>query len=159
MEQIIREKLKEAVKFLYNCEADDSLIQIQETRKEFTGDFTFVVFPILRYSKNTPEQTGESIGNWLKENLQLISGYNVIKGFLNLIVSEKWWLSEYKKFSGQGDVFSECKNKNPETILVEYSSPNTNKPLHLGHIRNNFWVTRFTEFFQPAGIRLLKPTL
>ncbi|MGD0582164.1 MAG: arginine--tRNA ligase [Bacteroidales bacterium] len=159
MEQIIREKLKEAVMFLYNCEVDDNLIQIQETRKEFTGDFTFVVFPILRFSKNTPEQTGESIGNWLKENLQLISGYNVIKGFLNLIVSEKWWLSEFKKFAALSDLFSECKNKHPEIILVEYSSPNTNKPLHLGHIRNNLLGYSLYKILSACGHKVIKTNI
>jgi arginyl-tRNA synthetase len=159
MEQIIREKLREALKFLYNCEADDSLIQLQETRKEFTGDFTFVVFPFLRYSKNTPEQTGESIGRWLKDNLQLISGYNVIKGFLNLIISEKWWLVEYEKFAGQGDIFTGCKTSGPETILVEYSSPNTNKPLHLGHIRNNLLGFSLYRILSACGHKVIRTNI
>lgn len=158
MEQIIREKIKEAVKFLYNCEIDDSVIQIQETRKEFTGDFTFVVFPILRYSKNTPEQTGESIGKWLSENISQISGYNVIKGFLNLIISEKLWLSEFERFRNN-DIFSGCRAARPETILVEYSSPNTNKPLHLGHIRNNLLGYSLYRILTACGNKVIKTNI
>jgi arginyl-tRNA synthetase len=159
MEDKIREKIKEGVKFLYNCEVDDNLIQIQETRKEFTGDFTFVVFPILRYSKNTPEQTGEMIGKWLSENFPKISGFNVIKGFLNLIVSEKWWLSEFEKFAVQDDILSKCRSAEPETILVEYSSPNTNKPLHLGHIRNNLLGFSLYRILSACGHKVVKTNI
>src|SRR5512145_1384194 len=95
MEIILKEKVKEAVKFLYNSEVNDDLIQVQETRKDFKGDFTLVVFPLLRFSKNTPEKTGETIGDYLVKNFYAISGYNVIKGFLNLEISDKWWLEYF----------------------------------------------------------------
>jgi len=159
MEDIIREKIKEAVKVLYNCEVADNLIQVQETRKEFTGDFTFVVFPILRYSKNTPENTGEMVGEWLSQNFTKISGFNVIKGFLNLIVSEKWWLAEFEKFAGQDNVLDECRSDKPETILVEYSSPNTNKPLHLGHVRNNLLGFSLYRILSACGHNVIKTNI
>jgi len=87
MEIILREKIRDAVKALYNSHVADELIQLQETRKDFKGDFTLVVFPLLRFSKNTPEQTGETIGNYLVGNYNVIAGYNVIKGFLNLEIA------------------------------------------------------------------------
>ena len=92
MEIVLKEKIKEAVKIIYNSEVTDDLIQIQETRKDFKGDFTLVVFPLLRFSKNTPEKTGETIGNYLIENFPAVSGFNVIKGFLNLEISDAWWI-------------------------------------------------------------------
>jgi arginyl-tRNA synthetase len=159
MEEIIREKIREAVKFLYSCEVDYNLIQVQETRKEFTGDFTFVVFPVLRFSKNTAEQTGEKIGKWLSENFQIISGYNVIKGFLNLIVSEKWWLIEFEKLAGSENILNNCKTDHPQTVLVEYSSPNTNKPLHLGHIRNNLLGFSLFRILIACGHRVIKTNI
>jgi arginyl-tRNA synthetase len=159
MEDLIRDKIREAVKVLYNCEIEEKLVQIQETRKEFTGDYTFVVFPIVRFSKNTPEQTGENVGKWLKENFSLVSDYNVIKGFLNLILSEKWWLSEFSRISSEHDPFSGCRTANPETILVEYSSPNTNKPLHLGHIRNNLLGYSLYRILSACGHKVIKTNI
>jgi len=159
MEQLIREKIKEAVKFLYNSEVDINLIQVQETRKEFTGDYTFVVFPLLRFSKNTPEQTGESIGKWLMENFRLIAGYNVIKGFLNLELSEKWWLKEFSKSASCSNIYEQCLAGKPEIILVEYSSPNTNKPLHLGHIRNNLLGYSLYKILKACGHEVIRTNI
>lgn len=136
MESVIKDCIKEAIKTLYNSDAEDELIQIQETRKDFRGDFTLVVFPLLRFSKNTPEQTGKDIGSYLSEKLPAVTGFNVIKGFLNLEISDRWWMEYFRTTAGEEDFFSYCRVEHPETILVEYSSPNTNKPLHLGHIRN-----------------------
>lgn len=99
MESILKGKVKEAVKLLYNSDVSDNLIQIQETRKDFKGDFTLVVFPLLRFSKNTPEKTGEDIGNHIVATYAAISGFNVIKGFLNLEISDKWWLEFFKNLN------------------------------------------------------------
>jgi arginyl-tRNA synthetase len=159
MELILKEKIREAVKFLYNTDVDESMIQLQETRKDFKGDFTFVVFPLLRYSKNTPEQTGESIGNWLIQNFPAISGFNVIKGFLNLVVSDRWWMEYFQGLAPERDIFSECRNVKPETILVEYSSPNTNKPLHLGHIRNNLLGFSIYRILSACGHKVIKTNI
>jgi arginyl-tRNA synthetase len=159
MELILREKIREAIKFLYSTDVDESIIQLQETRKDFKGDFTFVVFPLLRYSKNTPEQTGESIGNWLIQNFPAISSFNVIKGFLNLVVSDKWWMEYFAKLAIVKDIHSDCRSDNPETILVEYSSPNTNKPLHLGHIRNNLLGYSIYRILSACGHNVIKTNI
>jgi arginyl-tRNA synthetase len=159
MELILKEKIREAIKFLYSTDVDESIIQLQETRKDFKGDFTFVVFPLLRYSKNTPEQTGESIGNWLIQNFPAISGYNVIKGFLNLVVSDRWWMEYFQKLALEKDIYSRCRSVDPETILVEYSSPNTNKPLHLGHIRNNLLGYSIYRILSACGHKVIKTNI
>ena len=159
MELILKDKIREAVKFLYNTDADESVIQLQETRKDFKGDFTFVVFPLLRYSKITPEQTGESIGNWILQNYPAISGFNVIKGFLNLVVSDKWWMDYFQRLALEKDIFSECRSGKSETILVEYSSPNTNKPLHLGHIRNNLLGFSIYRILSACGHNVIKTNI
>ena len=147
MELLLKEKIKGAINEIYNCEVSDELIQLQETRKDFKGDLTLVVFPLLRYSKNTPEQTGETIGAFLVKTFPAVSGYNVVKGFLNLVISTEWWMNYFREMEQMDDLLSPCLVPDPETILVEYSSPNTNKPLHLGHVRNNLLGYLFTKYF------------
>jgi len=159
MEIILKEKIKEAVKFVYNSEVTDELIQIQETRKDFRGDFTLVVFPLLRFSKNTPEKTGETIGNYLVDNFRAVSGYNVIKGFLNLEISDEWWVKFFRKMTSEKSHLENCQVSDPETILVEYSSPNTNKPLHLGHIRNNLLGYSLYRILSGCGHRVVKTNI
>ncbi|HLN19683.1 MAG TPA: arginine--tRNA ligase [Bacteroidales bacterium] len=159
MEIILKDKVKEAVQKLYNSEIQDDLIQIQETRKDFKGDFTVVVFPLLRFSKNTPERTGETIGNYLLENFPAISGFNVIKGFLNLEISDTWWVDYFSKLAQKADYFEEAMVSHPETILVEYSSPNTNKPLHLGHIRNNLLGFSLYRILAACGHKVIKTNI
>ena len=159
MEIILKDKIKEAVKVLYNSDVPVTLIQLQETRKEFKGDFTLVVFPLLRFSKNTPEKTGESIGNYLLTLFPSISGFNVIKGFLNLEISEKWWVEYFADMSSGRKLFGNCQVKNPEVILVEYSSPNTNKPLHLGHIRNNLLGYSLYRILSACGHKVIKTNI
>ena len=127
MEIFLKENIRRVIKELYNAEVNDDLIQIQETRKDFKGDFTLIVFPLLRFSKNTPEKTGEMIGSQLMDSSPEISGYNVIKGFLNIEISDKWWISYFAGMMAETDLLKNCRVKNPEVILVEYSSPNTNK--------------------------------
>ncbi len=97
MEIVLKNRIKEAIKNLYNCSVGDDLIQIQETRKDFRGDFTLVVFPLLRCSKNTPEKTGETIGNYIIENFTEFAAFNVIKGFLNIEISDAWWIELFHK--------------------------------------------------------------
>jgi arginyl-tRNA synthetase len=159
MESILKGKIREAIKSLYNSEVADNLIQIQETKKDFKGDFTLVVFPILRFSKNTPEQTGIEIGNYLIENFNVFSEFNVIKGFLNLIISDSWWVELFCKMSLVKDHCASCRVDNPQTILVEYSSPNTNKPLHLGHIRNNLLGYSLYRILSTCGHRVIKTNI
>lgn len=159
MEIVLKEKIKEAVKSAYNSEVKDDLIQIQETRKDFKGDFTLVVFPLLRFSKNTPEKTGETIGQYLIDNFPSVSGFNVIKGFLNLEISDTWWVDYFRKLASEGNHLENCQVSDRETILVEYSSPNTNKPLHLGHIRNNLLGFSLYRILSGCGHRVVKTNI
>ena len=159
MEIVLREKIRAAVKILYDSQVADDLVQIQETRKDFKGDFTLVVFPLLRFSKNTPEKTGETIGSYLVNNFYAISGYNVIKGFLNLEISDTWWLEYFGKTVLLKDHLENSRVSSPQTILVEYSSPNTNKPLHLGHIRNNLLGFSLFRILSGCGHRVIKTNI
>jgi arginyl-tRNA synthetase len=159
MEINLRNKIIEAVRVLYNSEVPENLIQIQETRKEFRGDFTLVVFPLLRYSKNTPENTGAAIGNYIQGELPHVSGFNVIKGFLNIEISDRWWVEYFAGLAATNDLYSKCRSAKPETILVEYSSPNTNKPLHLGHIRNNLLGFSLYRILSSCGHRVIKTNI
>ena len=159
MEIVLKEKIREAVKIIYNSEVKEDLIQIQETRKDFKGDFTLVVFPLLRFSKNTPEKTGETIGQYLKDNFTAVSGFNVIKGFLNLEISDAWWVEYFRKLTVEKTHLENCLVSHPETILVEYSSPNTNKPLHLGHIRNNLLGFSLYRILSGCGHRVIKTNI
>jgi arginyl-tRNA synthetase len=159
MEIILKEKIKEAVKIIYNSEVKDDLIQVQETRKDFKGDFTLVVFPLMRFSKNTPEKTGEMIGQYLTDNFPAVSGYNVIKGFLNLEISDKWWIGYFRKLASEKTHLEGCQVSKPEIILVEYSSPNTNKPLHLGHIRNNLLGYSLYRILSGCGHKVIKTNI
>lgn len=151
MQHNILERLNTAIaeilKDLY--ELDNAPIDWQPTRKEFEGDLTLVVFPYLRSSRKKPEATAEEIGNALQEKLAEVQAYNVIKGFLNISIADTYWLSclhGIQDLDGFGYA-----SKNDETILVEYSSPNTNKPLHLGHIRNNLLGYSVAEILAAAG--------
>ena len=159
MESVLKDKVREAINKIYNCEVSGELIQIQETRKDFRGDFTLVVFPLLRFSKNTPEKTAETIGIYLTENFPPVSGFNVIKGFLNLEISDRWWLDYFSVMSAEGDPLLKAKVSSPETILVEYSSPNTNKPLHLGHIRNNLLGYSLYRILSSTGHNVVKTNI
>ncbi|MBI5010672.1 MAG: arginine--tRNA ligase [Bacteroidia bacterium] len=159
MEVILREKIREAVKILYNSDVPEELIQVQETRKDFKGDFTLVVFPLLRFSKNTPEKTGETIGEYLIKNFSAVSEFNVIKGFLNLEISGRWWIEYFIKTASADNLTESCKVAAPGTILVEYSSPNTNKPLHLGHIRNNLLGFSIYRILSSCGHNVIKTNI
>jgi arginyl-tRNA synthetase len=159
MEITLKGKIKEAIKVLYNSEVADDLIQIQETRKDFKGDFTLVVFPLLRFSKNTPENTGETIGNYLTFNFPDVAGFNVIKGFLNLEISDSWWVGYFANVAADKSLLEDYHVSDPETILVEYSSPNTNKPLHLGHIRNNLLGYSLYRILSECGHKVIKTNI
>ena len=131
IEQILHTEIEKCLSELYSAEQQS--IQFQKTRKEFDGDITLVVFPLLRASKKGPEQTAEQIGNYLKEKVSQVSDFNVVKGFLNLSISSDFWLNQFiEAYKIQNFGFVEV-DENAPTYLVEYSSPNTNKPIHLGH--------------------------
>lgn len=159
LELKISEKLVKAVKKLYNHEITFDEIQIQRTRKDFRGDYTVVVFPLLRYSKKPPEQTAEEIGAYLKDYIEEISDFNVIKGFLNLTISNKFWISFLNSIHSQDKIYSFYFSDTYERIVVEFSSPNTNKPLHLGHIRNNLLGFSISRIFEATGRDVAKVNL
>ncbi len=136
IQDLLKQQIAAAIKHLYQIELLDHQIVIENTKPEFEGDFTYVVFSILKQSKKSPEQTAQEIGEYLKTNFSQLADFNVIKGFLNISLNNQFWfefLNTNYTNKDYGFVFTPSGQK----ILVEYSSPNTNKPLHLGHIRNN----------------------
>jgi len=142
-QKVIQEAVHETIKELFDQEATDSQIQIQPTRKEFEGEFTVVVFPLLKISKNAPEKTGQLIGEKLKDQLP-IDDFSVVKGFLNLKMKTSFWV-DHLKLTYDADSYGFSPPNSKPLVMVEYSSPNTNKPLHLGvlvrRIRNHWsWL-------------------
>ena len=156
-EQFIARKASEAIRALYGADVDAASLQVQVTRKEFEGDYTLVVFPLLRISHAAPDATGNAIGNWLAANVPEIAGFNSVKGFLNLLFSPVYWDEVFAEMAGNLD-FGQL----PPTgrnIMVEFSSPNTNKPLHLGHIRNNLLGDSVSRLLKENGNHVIKATL
>lgn len=146
-----------AVKSLYQADIPDTQISLQETRKEFEGQFTIVIFPVTRFSKKSPEQTGQEIGEILQQQIAEVVSYNVIKGFLNIVLSDAYWINLLHESISASDfgVFEPTGKR----IMVEYSSPNTNKPLHLGHIRNNLLGFSVAEIWKAYGYDVIKANL
>ena len=156
-ENFIAAKASEAVKAIYGADIEASSLQVQPTRKEFEGDYTLVVFPLLRTTRQSPDATGDSIGSWLVGNCKEISAYNSVKGFLNLSLSNDYW-KEALEQAASDQSFGQL----PPTgkrIMVEFSSPNTNKPLHLGHVRNNLLGFSVSELLKAAGNEVIRATL
>lgn len=143
----------------FNQNVPEEAINFQKTRKEFKGDTTVVVFPLLRYSKQAPEQTANRIGKYLQANSNLVSGFNVIKGFLNIEIAYSYWIDCLKNAYTDINYGLAKPNSNNQTIMIEYSSPNTNKPLHLGHIRNNLLGYSVAEILKAAGYKVIKVNL
>lgn len=156
IENFLQQKAAETVAALYGP-ADPAAIQIQKTRKEFEGDYTLVVFPLLKLSRKKPEDTATEIGEALVKNVPEIKGYNVIKGFLNLSLSNQFWGDRLAEVVADPDYGKA--QPTGHTIMVEYSSPNTNKPLHLGHIRNNLLGYSVSQILEAAGNRVIKVNL
>ncbi|MBL7472767.1 arginine--tRNA ligase [Robertkochia sediminum] len=149
MEELLIKTVKEAVKNLFDKELD--AVELQATRKEFEGDVTVVVFPMLRVVKGNPMQIGEQIGEYLKTNLQEVSDFNVIKGFLNLVIAEDHFIERFQIMRNTSDFGYVQPEAGEKAVMVEYSSPNTNKPLHLGHIRNNLLGYSVSEILKASG--------
>ncbi len=142
---------------MYGADLPSASYQVQVTRKEFEGDYTLVVFPLLKVSRQSPEATGKAIGEWLKENAGEIDGYNIVKGFLNIRFSNSYWISLFSSIAGNPD-YGQLPPTG-KTIMVEFSSPNTNKPLHLGHIRNNLLGWSVSRLLEANGHKVLKVNL
>ena len=159
IETLVQQKTLAALKELYSFVPDENLIQIQNTRKDQDGDITLVVFPFLRISRKSAEETGKEIGDYLIRNIQIISSFNVIKGFLNLIIANEYWLKILVSAHNDAGYGIIPTNENSESVMVEYSSPNTNKPLHLGHIRNNLLGYSISEILKANGKRVIKTNI
>ena len=160
IEKLIQTGVIAALKKLYDFEPDNNLVQLQNTRKDFIGDITLVVFPVLKYSKKRPEDTAAEIGNYLEENIDEVKSYNVVKGFLNLEINDKYWFSEALS-AWKDESFGKVKTakNHQELAMVEYSSPNTNKPLHLGHIRNNLLGFSISEILKANNFQVVKTNI
>ncbi len=159
IDKIIKDATLVAIKDLYDADVPEQQVSVQKTRKEFKGDFTLVVFPFLRFSKKSPDATAEEIGAFLKQKIKEVEDFNVIKGFLNLVLTDEYWLSFFKEI--YPDEFYAYKNKKEEAkkTVLEYSSPNTNKPLHLGHIRNNLLGWSVAKIIEANGDKVIKVNL
>ena len=156
-ELLISNKLKEAVNTLYGHDLELSSFQTQATRKEFVGDITAVMFPLLKISKKSPEQTGSEIGNKLIEISPEIESFNVVKGFLNIKLSNNYWLNIFRQIAAHND-WGQAPTSG-KSVMVEFSSPNTNKPLHLGHIRNNLLGWSVAKLLEANGHKVIKVNL
>ncbi len=157
IENIIIEYIQKAILTLYQTEISADKIVIQETRKEFEGQVTAVTFPFTKFSKKTPEQTGSEIGEYLKSEVPEVENFNVIKGFLNLSIIDSYWIEQL--LGEVSDANYGQSEPNGKKVMVEYSSPNTNKPLHLGHIRNNLLGYSVAEILSANGFEVIKVNL
>jgi len=155
LESQVIEEVQQALIELYEQEIGKEQLQVQKTRKDFEGDLTLVVFPLLRISKKSPEQTAEEIGQLLVQNSSIVDSYNVVKGFLNLLITPAYWLNFLETIQQQTNFGFETPNSQGR-VMVEYSSPNTNKPLHLGHLRNNFLGNSVSRILEANGKEVIK---
>jgi len=155
MEHKLIKKVVEGVKHLYGEELSEQQVQVQKTRKDFEGDLTVVVFPFLKASKKSPEQTAVDLGAFIQEHLEEVVGFNVVKGFLNFSISPAYWLNVFNTIATTENYGYQQPNSG-KTLMVEYSSPNTNKPLHLGHLRNNFLGYSVAEILKANGHKVIK---
>ena len=154
IQNIIETKVKEGFLALYNIEIPS--VEFQATRKEFEGDITVVVFPLLRYKKANPVQIGEDLGKYILENVTEITNYNVVKGFLNLVVNDSFYTNFFHRIYSNTSYGFVSPKADDKAMMVEYSSPNTNKPLHLGHVRNNLLGYSVAEIIKSAGKKVYK---
>ena len=159
IELIIRDQIIEAIEKCYDQKTDASLVQLQNTRREFEGDITLVVFPLVRISKKSPEQTATEIGIYLQQNVAEVDKFNVVKGFLNLTISSGYWVSVLNSASSNPNYGITETSETSKLVMVEYSSPNTNKPLHLGHIRNNLLGFSLSEILKANGNKVVKTNI
>lgn len=157
LSEIIISKTQEAVKALFSTDIEKQSVSLQDTRKEFEGEVTIVTFPFIKISKKSPEETGALIGDYLVNNCEQVLAYNVVKGFLNLSIKDQYWIQELSSIYNTPN-YGKLAPKNSR-VMVEYSSPNTNKPLHLGHVRNNLLGYSVAEILTHAGYDVIKANL
>ena len=155
----LSQAVADALKSLYGIDADAKTIVLQDTRKEFKGDYTLVVFPYVKQARKAPEAVANEIGEAVKNALPVVSGYNVIKGFLNFEISDAYWTAFVAENTGNSEFGIRSSELNEAPVVVEYSSPNTNKPLHLGHIRNNLLGWSVSQLLAANGANVKKVNL
>ena len=160
IEERLIDGVRAGVKALYGVEASDSQIQLQKTKAEFEGHLTVVVFPFVKAARKSPEQVGEELGRYLTDNLSgVVSKYNVVKGFLNIVVSNAPWIELLNRINADERFGMKAVSEQSPLVMIEYSSPNTNKPLHLGHVRNNLLGAALARIVEANGNRVVKTNI
>ena len=159
IDNIISSAVAEALKSLYGADVDAATIVPQTTKKEFEGNLTIVVFPFLKISKKAPEATAQEIGDYLVANCEAVKTFNVIKGFLNITIEPKFWLGVLKHIEDTADYGFKKADDSSQLVMIEYSSPNTNKPLHLGHVRNNLLGYSLSRIMAANGYKVVKTNI
>ncbi len=159
LDNIIAKGVSRAVKELFGVDTPAGDIQIQATKKEFEGNLTVVVFPWVKAARMAPEKVGQLIGQWLLDNEPAVSGFNVIKGFLNIVIEPAYWANVLAHIESTPDYGITAPGENSPLVMIEYSSPNTNKPLHLGHVRNNLLGYSLAEILKACGNRVVKTNI
>ena len=159
IEQQLTADVRSAVKALYGQEVPDNLLQLQKTKREFEGHLTLVTFPLLRISHKKPEETAQEIGQYLQEHSDAVAAFNVVKGFLNLVVAPKKWVELLEDINANERYGFVAPTEKSPLVMIEYSSPNTNKPLHLGHVRNNLLGWSLAQIIEANGNRVVKTNI
>ena len=159
IETLISNAAGEAVKALYGMDATEKMLQLQKTRSEFEGNLTLVVFPFVKAAKKSPEQTAQEIGEYLVANCSAVEKYNVVKGFLNLSIGDGAWLQLLQAMDQDDRFGMKTANEDSPLVMIEYSSPNTNKPLHLGHVRNNLLGWSLAQIMEANGNKVVKTNI
>ncbi len=159
IEQQIQQAAQAAVKALYGQEVPEKMVQLQKTRSEFEGSLTLVVFPFVKMARKSPEQTGAEIGEYLVQNCPAVNKYNVVKGFLNLSIADAAWSQLLQDIDADAHYGEKAVHEGSPLVMIEYSSPNTNKPLHLGHVRNNLLGWSLAQIMQANGNRVVKTNI
>jgi arginyl-tRNA synthetase len=159
IEELIQDSALAAVKDLYGAEVPAKMIQLQKTRPDFEGNLTLVTFPLLKTSHRKPEETGQDLGEYLVKNCPAISGFNVVKGFLNLVIAPEAWVGMLNDINADEHYGEKQATENSPLVMIEYSSPNTNKPLHLGHVRNNLLGWSLSKIIAANGNKVVKTNI
>lgn len=159
IEQQIITTAQQAVKTLYGQEVPEKMVQLQKTKREFEGNLTLVVFPFLKISRKKPEDTAQDLGEYIKQNCDAIADFNVVKGFLNLVIDSKAWIGLLNEMNSNPKFGEKPVTDNSPLVMIEYSSPNTNKPLHLGHVRNNLLGWSLAQIMEANGNRVIKTNI
>ena len=155
----INSAAKQAVSTLYGQDVPEKMVQLQKTKKEFEGSLTLVVFPFLKISEKKPEDTAQEIGEWLKQNCKAVADYNVVKGFLNLVIAPAAWIGMLNDINKDEKYGETAATEDSPLVMIEYSSPNTNKPLHLGHVRNNLLGWSLAQIMAANGNKVVKTNI